>query len=313
MPPLAAPLSWPPTSSALNFAFGANLDEGTRSRRGLAPSRLLPAKVPGWELTFSLRGVPYLEPGFAALRRTEAPTGGASEVCSHGLCLDLDSEGWLRLLQTEGVFSLQEAGDLRSRRASLEEVLERAQELRKPPGEARPSGYRLAPVEAETYGSGKVTAYALASADEGPLPAHPPSVRYWRLLRDGARRHGLDRDYRDFLSSLPRYAPSPLAPVALPSLLPGFLASLAGMASAAQGRRRRRDGKYRSTADAAEQEDDEVWPELVGAASAARGQLVAGPPASDKVWAAFCSTPRSLLLGRLERMVGQDGPGPRLQ
>lgn len=59
--------------------------------------------------------------------------------------------------------------------------------------------------QVQAYGSTVTsTAYAFvdALADE-PLLL-PPSQRYWRLLRNGARKHGLDRSYRDYLLSLPR-------------------------------------------------------------------------------------------------------------
>lgn len=59
-------------------------------------------------------------------------------------------------------------------------------------------------LEVWTYGSSSpLTAYAFAGAQEDAAPL-VPSLRYWRLLRNGARRHGLERPYRDFLSSYPR-------------------------------------------------------------------------------------------------------------
>ena len=54
--------------------------------------------------------------------------------------------------------------------------------------------------------SQRETAYALVDGNfEPPAPQIKlPSLRYWRLLRNGARRHGLTREYRDYLASLPR-------------------------------------------------------------------------------------------------------------
>lgn len=50
-----------------------------------------------------------------------------------------------------------------------------------------------------------LVAYAFVDAQlEGAPPLLPPSRRYWGLLRAGARQHGLDRSYRDYLYSLPR-------------------------------------------------------------------------------------------------------------
>ena len=76
------------------------MDVSTRRRRQLAPSEIRPAVAEGWELHFSLPGIPYIEPSFAALRR-------GSNVSTHGVCLELDRESWLRLLVSEGGFGLQ--------------------------------------------------------------------------------------------------------------------------------------------------------------------------------------------------------------
>eukprot|EP00931_Biecheleriopsis_adriatica_P064877 TRINITY_DN39555_c0_g1_i2.p1 TRINITY_DN39555_c0_g1~~TRINITY_DN39555_c0_g1_i2.p1 ORF type:complete len:256 (+),score=43.44 TRINITY_DN39555_c0_g1_i2:242-1009(+) len=252
------------------------MDEGTRQRRGLQPSRLVPAVAPGWELTFSLPGIPYLEPAFAALR--PAP------VCCHGVCLELDAESWLRLLQTEGVLDVMKVQELRSRKASLEEVLDLA-------AQPRPYGYRLAEMTVDMYSGSSMqslqrrTAYTLAAADDtGEAPLLPPSVRYWRLLRNGARRHGLDRRYRDFLASLPRYSPSLLASAAIPDIMSNALLSYMEGGRAAQ----------------------EAWPELTGPAGVARGYLDVGPMPAGSVWTDFCSTPRDVLLRRLRASLRED-------
>lgn len=94
---MAAPAMVPSLPSpfrAWNFAFGSNMDVSTRRRRQLAPSEIRPAVAEGWELHFSLPGIPYIEPSFAALR--------PGNVSTHGVCLELDRESWLRLLVSEG-------------------------------------------------------------------------------------------------------------------------------------------------------------------------------------------------------------------
>lgn len=130
-PTMVEPLSRG-SDRAWNFAFGSNMVPSTRQRRRLEPSRTVPAVVQGWELHFSLPGIPYIEPAFAALR--------PSNVSTHGVCLELDKENWLRLLVSEGVFRPDEANAMK--RASLQEVLELA---------AKPTatfGYRLLPLQA---------------------------------------------------------------------------------------------------------------------------------------------------------------------
>ena len=125
-------------SRALNFAFGSNMDESTRMRRQLQPTQILPAVANGWELFFSLPGVPFLEPAFATLR----PADGS--ISTHGVCLDLDRESWFRLLASEGVLGAADIKELRTQGASLEEVLERAAKT----GQDVVRGYRLLPIEA---------------------------------------------------------------------------------------------------------------------------------------------------------------------
>lgn len=257
----ASPSAMIAPGKAWNFAFGSNMDISTRNRRQLEVSQIQPAVADGWELHFSLPGIPYIEPGFAALR--------PSNVSTHGLCLELDRESWLRLLVSEGVLRPDEAN---SQSGSLEDILHLA---------ARPRdgfGYRLLPIEVQAYGSTVTsTAYAFvdALADE-PLLL-PPSQRYWRLLRNGARKHGLDRSYRDYLLSLPRYVPSLLSPAALPTLAVSAL------------------GRPRSS----------QWPGLTGPAVVAKGRLEIGHhfPA---VWSRFCTTPREKLLSSMRELIGKE-------
>ena len=123
--PALVPRAW-------NFAFGSNMDVFTRKRRQLEVNSIVPAAVWDWELRFSLPGLPYIEPAFAAL----CPMEGVS---THGVCLELDQRSWLRLLVSEGVLRPDEVQKLKD--TPLAEILELA---------ARPAnfGYRLLPIEA---------------------------------------------------------------------------------------------------------------------------------------------------------------------
>ncbi|CAK8988173.1 Gamma-glutamyl cyclotransferase aclK (GGCT aclK) (Aspirochlorine biosynthesis protein K) [Durusdinium trenchii] len=268
-PTMVEPLSRG-SDRAWNFAFGSNMVPSTRQRRRLEPSRTVPAVVQGWELHFSLPGIPYIEPAFAALR--------PSNVSTHGVCLELDKENWLRLLVSEGVFRPDEANAMK--RASLQEVLELA---------AKPTatfGYRLLPLQACSYGRSAagaaspgtgpgLVAYAFVDAQlEGAPPLLPPSRRYWGLLRAGARQHGLDRSYRDYLYSLPRYVPSPLSAAALPTVLSASAAKgLEGLVEAS------RAGRLVDLA--ARDPRGEAWPTLDGLAFLGTGTLVIGPDCAD--------------------------------
>jgi len=290
----AAASALQPPELAWNLAFGANMDEGTRARRGLRPRAMIPACAPGWELVFSLAGVPFLEPAFAAVR----PALPGSGVSVHGVCLQLDREGWLRLLQSEGALDGATALRLQSRKASLQDILAEAQARR--PSERR--GYRLQEVSVEPYpvasrGPLPSKAYVLTDID-GPLNGSVigptveedlgaatrfsrggfvPSERYWRLLRNGARRHGLRDDYRRFLWSLPRFSPSPLALAALVATAPAFLTAAAAATASSQtvgSVRRNSNGQVSSN-----------WPSVPRMLSATQGQVKLGPPVSDTTWA----------------------------
>lgn len=269
---LAAPAMVPSLPSpfrAWNFAFGSNMDVSTRRRRQLAPTEIRPAVAEGWELHFSLPGIPYIEPSFAALRP-------GSNVSTHGVCLELDRESWLRLLVSEGVLGPDEANGLKSE--ALQEILELA---------ARPRdgfGYRLLPIEVGMYqSSSQQTAYAFVDAKAEAPPLLPPSQRYWRLLRNGARKHGLDRNYRDYLLSLPRYVPSLLSPAALPTLAASAISSMS-------------TGDVGCVAQ---------WPGLEGPAAVAKGRLEIGHH-FPSAWSRFCTTPREKLLTSMRELIGKE-------
>mmetsp|Transcript_59556 Transcript_59556/g.141712 ORF Transcript_59556/g.141712 Transcript_59556/m.141712 type:complete len:328 (-) Transcript_59556:164-1147(-) len=293
---------------AWNFAYGSNMSPQTRARRGLQPHGIVPARVDDWELRFSLRGAPFVEPAFAALH--PAPAG--SGVTSHGVMLALDREGWLRLLGSEGVLSPAKVAELRAADASLADVLALGREAA-----TKGSGYCLHEVRAMPYGDsspceGAELGFALADAasvqdmsgsggetitttdlKKNAAQPWPPSERYWRLLRDGARYHNLDGRYRSFLSSLPRFRPSLLGIGALALTLPWWLSS------AAQSRTTDSAGRRRA------RRNNTSWPELSPAVSAARGQLIIGPEVKSQTWSKFCSTSREEYLHAIRAQLGE--------
>lgn len=85
-------------------------------RRMIKPAASLPAVLPGWQLTFSQLGLPYTEPGFAAVERqpaaatAEAANGGAAPPPSarqrrpdvHGVLHRITPSQWAYVLETEG-------------------------------------------------------------------------------------------------------------------------------------------------------------------------------------------------------------------
>lgn len=82
--------------AAWNFAYGSNLHPEIRERRrGLRPSAVLPAVLPGWRLAFDLPGVPLVEPAMASI--LPAPE---DEV--HGLLLRFSPKELAELERSEG-------------------------------------------------------------------------------------------------------------------------------------------------------------------------------------------------------------------
>lgn len=290
--------------TAWNFAYGSNLDYGTRERRGLQPHRLVPARVHGWELTFGLQGVPYIEPAFAAL----CPAPPHSDISAHGLCLELDQEGWLQLLLTESVLDANTVAQLRFRDAPLDEVLRVAVET----SLERRRGYRLKEVRVEPYGGDTTSsptpsflAYTLAACDSDD--AHvadkvmvsqmmPPSERYWRLIRNGAARHKLNRDYRAYLASLPRYSPSALVLAAVPAAIVAAPVLAVIAVSVAISRR--------LGLAAQEAQSERRWPALRGPSAVLKGRLIIGTDPRPGIWSSFCSVPRADVVSVARELVG---------
>ncbi|GIM12435.1 hypothetical protein Vretimale_15780, partial [Volvox reticuliferus] len=160
--------------------------------------------VHGYLAPSSIRGIPFLEPGFATVERVDEIDGGrppqlsqaptdptpptgsmkppsmrsnrwGSEV--HGVLHRISVNDWIQIMVTEGVASDK-------------------------------SGYRVVEVEVTQYDGRRVRALTL----EGQPPslhstARPvlPSRRYLELLRDGARHYGLDPEYITYLNSLDPY------------------------------------------------------------------------------------------------------------
>lgn len=106
---------------------GSNMNKKVFSgRRMIKPAASLPAVLPGWRLTFSQPGLPYAEPGFAAVERQPAAAGdgdgaqgdGAPQRAQqqqrqrpdvHGVLHHITESQWRYVLETEG--ASQEGND----------------------------------------------------------------------------------------------------------------------------------------------------------------------------------------------------------
>jgi hypothetical protein len=167
------PSSYP--SYVYNFAYGSNMcSDVLTGRRKIKPVESIPGVLEGWQLTFDLRGVPGVEPAFGNIKPN--PT---AEI--HGLLHKMTGEEFKYLLTTEGG------------------------------GGERDTGYipTLLPVLA--YDGRVIQAYALVVRQNSPAihqQHHLPSNRYLNLLVRGAKHHGVEESYIEYLESLPFHTKS---------------------------------------------------------------------------------------------------------
>ena len=150
--------------SVWNFAFGSNLCPEKRvNRANLRIEEVVPGELQDWRLAFNLRTIPWLEPSMAGID----PAPGQS---MHGVLLRFNTESFKALLQSEG------------------------------DGHA----YQLEPVTVDAYDGRQIKAVAFRALPHRRLKEDvPPSLRYLKLLRNGARESGLHPDYIKWLDALP--------------------------------------------------------------------------------------------------------------
>ncbi|MCA9689131.1 MAG: gamma-glutamylcyclotransferase family protein [Nannocystaceae bacterium] len=157
---------------AWSFAFGSNLHPDRRgARTDHAPLEVTPGRLAGWRLAFNMPALHLIEPSMASAQPAPGQT-------LHGLLLRLTPEGFASLLRSEG-------GD---------------------------RFYEAVAVDVDAYDGRRVRAYVLRGHPRLCVDREiPPSRRYMQLIREGARRSGLDPDYCAWLESLPHAERSPLA------------------------------------------------------------------------------------------------------
>jgi len=159
-----------------NFAYGSNMSLSVLTgRRKITPIKSTAAVLHGYALTFNLRGVPYLEPGFGNL----VPHKGSAV---HGVVHSMRKADFVRLLQSE-------AGNGNSR-----------------------DGYIPVPVQLTAYDGTLIDAYALQVDSTSPLISTVnvlPSKRYMDLLMAGAKQFNMRESYQRFLADVPVFSPTP--------------------------------------------------------------------------------------------------------
>lgn len=145
-----------------------------------------PAVVENYRLSFNMRGFPPLEPGMGSLepvnpnesnKRRSKPLVAYKENECHGALVRLSASEYEKVMRSEGVGSGR-----------------------------NDQGYEEIVVEAKPYKNSKrtVQAIALRAREHVRLQNDPaPSLRYMKILKEGADELGLSPCYRDFLESHP--------------------------------------------------------------------------------------------------------------
>ena len=188
------------------FGLGSNMLRSKLENRAMDGKidiiDMRPAFIPGYRLSFNLRGFPPLEPGMGALEPIES---GSKAVMAydkpecHGALVLLSPENYEKVMRSEGVSH-------NSTNAGYEEIV----------------------VEAYPYDSDKpVPAVALRARSHVRLNRDPcPSARYMKILREGAAELQLKPCYQEFLAKHPIHkVPKWLRQIAIWNLMTTFTIS----------------------------------------------------------------------------------------
>ena len=184
----------------LYLAYGSNLSAETfKGSRGIRPLSAINVHVPSLDLTFDLPGIPYSEPCFANTRYRTLPAS-ASPYDYHkdrwhkgliGVVYEVTPDDYRTIIATEG------GG------ASYQDVTV--------PCYALPSGSKS--VNPSPSGA-PFKAHTLLSPSNGGVGGRTPrpdpsyaqaSVRYLKLITDGAEEHRLPDEYLAYLYNLRPY------------------------------------------------------------------------------------------------------------
>lgn len=164
------------------FGLGSNMSR--KKLEGRSPDgmpieiiRMEPAIVPNHRLAFNLKGFPPLEPGMGSLEPIDSDNKALlkyqDDEC-HGALVKLTAENYERIMKSEGV------------------------------GSSSQGGYEEVVVTCFPYNKWRRPVQAVALRARVPLSKDPcPSVRYMKILREGAHELGLRKEYQEFLREHP--------------------------------------------------------------------------------------------------------------
>ena len=172
------------------FAYGSNMQPATfAGRRGIAPSRAIAARAPGWELVLD-------KPPLVPIGESFANLVAAPESAAYGVVYEITTDDLAHVDLTEGVL----IGNYARVEIAVEPLAEAAPA--NPPHPTR--------------------AFTLVADTRAPDLL--PSDRYMRLLIEGAEHHGLPAAWIARLRALPT-KPSTVEATAARALIDAGLAA----------------------------------------------------------------------------------------
>lgn len=172
------------------LAYGSNLHPKVlEGRRKVYPRESLACRVPSYKLVFTCPGIPYMEPCCASIAPSDDldkdkngdgyKSNDGEAPYLHGVAHHITAEEFEKVQKTEG-------------------------------GGGYPDlGYNVVNVNVMTYDNRSIECITLLwvlNEDEKKSNEVPqPSKRYWKLLVDGSKHHGLDSEYQAWLQQLSYY------------------------------------------------------------------------------------------------------------
>ncbi|KAH8657555.1 hypothetical protein BGZ60DRAFT_416169 [Tricladium varicosporioides] len=218
------------SKTILYLAYGSNLSAETfKGTRGIKPISSVPIHCPTLDLTFSLSGLPYVEPCFAntAYRDPSAKPPNTPPKYHKdrwmkglvGVVYEVTPEDYRTIIATEG------GG------ASYQDVIVRCFEIPEgtktigtPIGEGFEAHTLLMP---RSNSSSSLLAGNDSSNYERPDPSYAqPSTRYLKLITDGAEEHSLPPEYLSFLYNIRPYTITSYKQTAGKTLILAFFAPI---------------------------------------------------------------------------------------
>ncbi|KAI8322469.1 hypothetical protein GQ54DRAFT_260016 [Martensiomyces pterosporus] len=210
------------------LGYGSNMSSKVLSgRRQVFPKRSVPVIVHGYQLTYDMPGFPYLEPGFGTIQPV-TPTNGSRHTTDGAPLLD----------SADGRMPDCQVGSPLHCVAHLITQREMDHIVNTEGGNGSPDfGYQLIKVPCQTYEGERITGVSLIDTDNC-ITGYHPSVRYQKIIVDGAVEHGLAPEYIERLRMVTPYRAKTIGQrigkwvflaIALPLTLPVLVCSISAL------------------------------------------------------------------------------------